>query len=159
MSKEFVKIEVTRRDVLAGGTAALFGLAGLMSVSGAARADAAAAQVLIDKITGGTAPQSGRVFLEMPQIAENGNTVPLSVSVESAMMENDYVKSVHVFAEGNPTPEVASFHFTPMSGIAQVSTRMRMAKTQDIVAVAEMSDGSVFMDRVQVKVTIGGCGG
>jgi len=159
MSKKFVKIDVTRRDVLAGGTAALFGLAGLMSASGVAKADAAATQALIDKITGGTAPQEGRVMLEMPQIAENGNTVPMSVSVESPMTDSDHVKSVHIFAEGNPTPDVASFHFTPMSGVAEVSTRMRMAKTQDIVAVAEMSDGSVFMDRVQVKVTIGGCGG
>ncbi len=159
MSKEFVKIDVTRRDVLAGGTAALLGLAGVLSASGAAKADAAATQALIDKITGGTAPQSGRVMLEMPQIAENGNTVPMSLSVESPMTDADYVKTVHVFAEGNPTPDVASFHFTPMSGNASISTRMRMAKTQDIVAVAEMSDGSIFMDRVQVKVTIGGCGG
>jgi len=159
MSKEFVKIDVTRRDVLAGGTAALFGLAGLVSISGVAKADAAAVQALIDKISGGKAPQEGRVMLEMPQIAENGNTVPMSVSVESPMTDSDYVKHVHVFAEGNPTPEVASFHFTPMCGVAQVSTRMRMAKTQDIVAVAEMSDGSIFMNRVQVKVTIGGCGG
>lgn len=159
MSKEFVKIDVTRRDVLAGGTAALFGLAGLLSVSSVAKADAAATQALIDKITGGTAPQSGRVLLEMPQIAENGNTVPMSLSVESPMTDSDYVKTVHVFAEGNPVPEVASFHFTPMNGVAEISTRMRMAKTQNIIAVAEMSDGSIFMDSVQVKVTIGGCGG
>lgn len=159
MTKDFVTIEVTRRNVLAGGTAALFGLAGMMTVGSAARADAGATQALIDKITGGTTPQEGRVMLEMPQIAENGNTVPMSVSVESPMSDNDYVKTVHIFAEGNPTPEVASFHFTPMNGIAEVSSRMRMAKTQDIVAIAEMSDGSIFMDRVQVKVTIGGCGG
>ena len=75
------------------------------------------------------------------------------------MTETDYVKAVHVFAEGNPTPDVATFRFSPASGRAIVSTRMRLAKTQDVVAVAEMNDGSMYIARQTIKVTIGGCGG
>lgn len=150
-----VRIEMTRRNVLAGGAAAFLAA----TASGFANAAASDVEALISKIADGKTPQSGRIILDMPQIAENGNTVPLSVSVDSPMSEADYVKSVHIFAEDNPTPEVASFHFTPMSGDAEVATRMRMAKTQNIVAVAEMSDGSVYVESVQVKVTIGGCGG
>ncbi len=154
-TKQYVSIEMTRRNVLAGGAAAFMGL----TLSGLASATPSDVADLVANIAAGQTPQSGKIVLDMPQIAENGNTVPLSVSVESPMTDTDYVKSLHVFAEDNPTPEVASFHFTPMSGLAEVSTRMRMAKTQNIVAVAQMSDGSVFTESVQVKVTIGGCGG
>lgn len=154
-TKQYVSIEMTRRNVLAGGAAAFFGL----TLSGLANAAASDVEGLIAKIAAGQTPQSGKIVLDMPQIAENGNTVPLSVSVESPMTDADHVQTVHIFAEGNPVPEVASFHFTPMNGVAEVSTRMRMAKTQNIVAVAQMSDGSVYMESVQVKVTIGGCGG
>jgi sulfur-oxidizing protein SoxY len=99
------------------------------------------------------------ITLDLPQIAENGNTVPLGLSVESPMTADNYVKSVHIFADGNPLPQVASIHFTPASGVAQASTRMRLAKTQNVVAVAEMSDGSAYITKAEVKVTIGGCGG
>lgn len=99
------------------------------------------------------------ISMDLPQIAENGNTVPLEIAVESPMTEEDHVTAVHIFAEGNPRPEVASFHFTPASGVAQASTRMRLAKTQDVIAVAEMSDGKAYVARTEVKVTIGGCGG
>ena len=75
------------------------------------------------------------------------------------MTAEDYVKAVHIYADGNPVPNVATFRFSPESGKARVSTRMRMRKSQNIVAVAEMSDGSVYMGKKAVKVTIGGCGG
>ena len=75
------------------------------------------------------------------------------------MTSSDYVKTLHVYAEGNPSPEVATFRFSPESGKARVSTRMRMRGSQNIIAVAEMSDGSVYMGKKAVKVTIGGCGG
>ncbi len=101
----------------------------------------------------------GKITLDMPEIAENGNTVPLSISVESPMTPEDYVKRVIIISEGNPRPEVATFNFTPRSGVAEASTRMRLAKTQNVVAIAEMSDGSLHMTKRQVKVTIGGCGG
>lgn len=109
--------------------------------------------------TGGAEPASGRVKLSVPEIAENGNTVPLEVSVESPMTADDHVESLLVLAAGNPNPGVASFHFTPLSGRAEASTRIRLAETQDVVAVARMSDGSYHMDRKEVRVTIGGCGG
>jgi sulfur-oxidizing protein SoxY len=156
MSGKQAKSAISRREVLAfAGVAALaIGVAPRL-----AHATAEQANKAIMKLVGDKKPQEGRVTLKLPEIAENGNTVPVTVSVDSPMTENDYVKAVHVFAEGNPNPEVASFHFTPRSGVATASTRMRLAKTQDIVAVAEMSDGSVYVGRQAVKVTIGGCGG
>lgn len=99
------------------------------------------------------------ISLDLPQIAENGNTVPLGVSIESPMTEADHVQAVHIFADGNPRPEVASIHFTPANGVAQASTRMRLAKTQNVVTIAEMSDGKAYITKAEVKVTIGGCGG
>ena len=134
-------------------------VAGMALVPRAALADAAAVDAAIMERIGNAEPITGRIGIQLPQIAENGNTVPLSIEVASPMTEADYVKAVHVFAEKNPLPNVASFHFTPRSGKARVSTRMRLLKTQNVVAVAEMSDGSIYMAKTQVKVTIGGCGG
>ncbi len=149
---------VTRRHVLVvmGAT----GLAvGSGAMTGRAFADAAAVDAAIKDKIGGKTAQAGRITLELPQIAENGNTVPIGIEVDSPMTANDYVKAVHVFAEGNPLPNVATFRFTPMCGMAKASTRMRLARTQNVVAVAEMSDGSFYRETVEVKVTIGGCGG
>jgi sulfur-oxidizing protein SoxY len=116
-------------------------------------------QTAIDKIRAGRTAQEGRITLRLPAIAENGNTVPLSIMVESPMTAADHVKTIHVFATGNPTPEVAVFHLTPAMGRANADTRIRLGQTQDVVALAEMADGSLFMARAEVKVTIGGCGG
>lgn len=113
----------------------------------------------ITEYAGDSTPVAGTIKLTAPEIAENGNTVPIAVSVESPMTEDDYVESVMIVAEGNPRPEVITFNFTPASGIARASTRMRLAKTQNVVAVAKMSNGAVFTDTRNVKVTIGGCGG
>jgi sulfur-oxidizing protein SoxY len=125
-----------------------------------ALADAASAAAAIQKVTGGKTPASGKItFSGVPQIAENGNTVPVGFEVESPMSDSNYVKSVHIFADKNPRPDVGAFHFTPGCGVCKASTRMRMAKTQNVIAVAAMSDGSVFMAKTEVKVTIGGCGG
>jgi sulfur-oxidizing protein SoxY len=116
-------------------------------------------QEVLNKLVGGKSAQPGRVTVKMPEIAENGNTVPITVSVESPMTPQNYVKSVHVVADDNPNPEVMSIHFTPASGKAELSTRMRLAKTQNVIAYAEMSDGSVWSGKAEAKVTIGGCGG
>jgi sulfur-oxidizing protein SoxY len=150
---------VSRRQALivvgAGGLAATgFGL-----LPRTASADAAAVDAAIKGLVGDKTPQAGRITLELPQIAENGNTVPIAVEVDSPMTEQDYCKAVHVFAEENPLPGVASIRFTPACGKARASTRMRLLKTQNVVAVAEMSDGSVYTAKAEVKVTIGGCGG
>lgn len=113
----------------------------------------------IKKLYGDKAIAAGKVKLEMPQIAENGNVVPMTVTVDSPMTDGDYVKAVHIFAEGNPIPSVATFYFTAASGKAMASTRIRMAGTQNVVAVAETSKGELFTGKTEVKVTIGGCGG
>ena len=114
---------------------------------------------LVMEFAGGQTPESGKIKLITPEIAENGNTVPISVEVDSAMVEGDMVSSVSIYAEGNPNPTLATFHFTAMSGSATASTRIRLLATQHLVAVAKMADGSTYMDRKEVKVTIGGCGG
>ncbi|MCA3322835.1 MAG: thiosulfate oxidation carrier protein SoxY [Roseomonas sp.] len=116
-------------------------------------------QSALDKLRAGRTAQEGRLTLRLPAIAENGNTVPLNVSAESPMTATDHVKVIHVFAIGNPTPEVAVFHLTPALGRAAVDTRIRLGQTQDVLAFAEMADGSLHMARAEVKVTIGGCGG
>ena len=114
---------------------------------------------VISKFTGGKTPTVGRVKLDVPEIAENGNTVPMTVSVESPMTEQSHVTEVLVLADGNPNAGVATFHFSPASGVAEANTRIRLATTQNIIAVAKMNDGSFVMAAKQVKVTIGGCGG
>ena len=151
-------MQVTRRQALglSAGAAAFMAFGPGIK---AALADEAATEKMLMEFTGGKTPASGKIDLKAPEIAENGNTVPISVSVDSEMTEDSYVESVMVLAEGNPNPGVATFHFSPMSGEASATTRMRLAGTQNVVAVAKMSDGSVFMDKKQVKVTIGGCGG
>ena len=101
----------------------------------------------------------GKIKLDLPSIAENGLVVPLGFEVESPMTDKDYVKAVHLFAEGNPSRSIATFHFTPMAPKAAASIRIRLAQTQNIVAVAEMSNGDLFTASKEVKVTIGGCGG
>lgn len=146
----------TRRAFL--GTAA-GGLAALALAPTAVLADAKMVADEIKKLYGGKQLKEGRIKLDLPSIAENGLVVPLSFEVESPMTEADYVKSVHFFAEGNPNPLVASFTFSPMAPKAAASIRIRLAKTQNIVAVAEMSNGDVYTATKEVKVTIGGCGG
>ena len=113
----------------------------------------------LEKLYAGKSMAEGRIKLDMPEIAENGLVVPINISVESPMTQADYVKSVHVFADGNPLPQVVSYHFTPACGEAAASTRMRLAQTQNVIAVAEMSNGTLYSAKAQVKVTIGGCGG
>ena len=150
---------VSRRDILKYSGAGAFAALTASVMPGLAQADAAAVTEAIKKAVGGKTPSVGKMALTLPQIAENGSTVPVAIEVESAMSGTDMVKTIHLFAEGNPSPNVASFHFTDMSGKAWAATRMRMAKTQNVVAVAEMADGSVRMAKAEVKVTIGGCGG
>ncbi|MDG0986856.1 MAG: thiosulfate oxidation carrier protein SoxY [Paracoccaceae bacterium] len=107
---------------------------------------------LISDITGGVKASSGGIDLTAPEIAENGNTVPISVDAPGAV-------AITVLAAGNPTPGVAKFNFGMGSGSQSCTTRIRLAGTQDVIAVAEMADGSFSAAHQTVKVTIGGCGG
>lgn len=116
-------------------------------------------QAEIKKLFGDKPLREGKIKIDLPSIAENGLVVPLGFEVESPMTDNDYVKAIHFFAEGNPNPLVASFEFTPMSPKAAAAIRIRLAQTQRIVAVAQLSSGEVFTAAREVKVTIGGCGG
>jgi sulfur-oxidizing protein SoxY len=110
-------------------------------------------------VLGDIQPKRGRVNLKLPKIVEDGGSVPLSLAVESPMTPENYVKSVYVFPEKNPTPVAAAFHFGSTSGKAEISTRIRLAESQQVFAIAELSDGSTWMTSVDVVVTIGGCGG
>jgi len=120
---------------------------------------AAPALEAVERLVAGRPVEAGALKLTAPAIAENGNTVPIAVEAGGPFTPELYVKAIHVFAPENPLPEVVSFHFTPKSGLAQAATRIRLAKTQDVIAVAELSDGRVWQVSREVKVTIGGCGG
>jgi sulfur-oxidizing protein SoxY len=113
----------------------------------------------IEKFTGGKEAVKGKISLDLPEIAENGNTVPLSLTIESPMTAESHVREVMILADGNPNAGVATLMFTPLSGKAEASIRIRLATTQNVVAIAKMSDGAVFTEQKTVKVTIGGCGG
>jgi sulfur-oxidizing protein SoxY len=153
-----MKMDVNRRQALAlSATAIALAAAGFRPVPANATPDETAKRIA--DFAGGKEPATGKITLTAPEIAENGNTVPISVKVESAMSGDDMVQSVLILADGNPNPDVATFNFTAMSGVAEATTRMRLAKTQTVYAVAKMADGSTFVDKKEVKVTIGGCGG
>ncbi len=138
-------MKFTRRDALAlglGATAASFlPLRAMASV-----------EEFVNAFTGGAELGSGGVTLKAPEIAENGNTVPVSVDAPGA-------SAILLVATGNPTPAVATFNFGPLAGGQSASTRIRLAGTQDVLAIARMADGSYVQASQNVKVTIGGCGG
>jgi len=112
---------------------------------------------LVHEVTGGKHPETGRVKLTLPMIAESGNSVPLKVQVESPMTADDYVKSVHVFSEKNPRPVIARFFLHARSGKAEISTRIRLSESQQVWALAVMSDGSSWLGSADVVVTAGAC--
>lgn len=146
----------TRRDFLLTAAGAAVAAAVGPTLAMAAPEQVAAE---IKKIVGDKKLIEGKIKLDLPTIAENGLVVPLNFEVESPMTDKDYVKAVHFFAEGNPSPGVANFSFTPLSPKAAANIRIRLAQTQNIVAVAEMSNGDFYTAKKEVKVTIGGCGG
>jgi sulfur-oxidizing protein SoxY len=112
---------------------------------------------LLDPITKGAAVQQGRVKLEMPLLADNGNSVAMTVSVESPMTAADHVRAIHLISERNPEPRMASFHLGPRAGAAEITSRVRLAGSQRVVALAEMSDGSFWMGSANVVVTLSAC--
>ena len=145
---------ITRRQLIANSI-------GIASALGTSKLFATPEEVAaaMDVIAGDTEIVIGGITLKLPEIAENGNIVPVSVSVESPMTPDSHVETVTIFAEENPHATIVTFNLTPSNGEAFVSTRMRLATTQNVISVARMSDGSVISDTKHVKVTIGGCGG
>ena len=117
----------------------------------------AALDEAVRKVTGGAQVRAGKVQLDLPPLIDNGNTVPLSVTVESPMTEADHVKAIHVFTEKNPQPFVIGAHLGPRAGQAKLATRARIADTGKVIAIAEMSDGSFWSDTVSVVVTLSAC--
>jgi sulfur-oxidizing protein SoxY len=148
----------TRRTFLSGAGSVVGGLGAVKILAVApALATPETLASAIRQITGGGALQPGKVKLEIPPLVENGNSVPLTVTVDQPLTPENYVKSIYIFNEKNPQPNVATFHFTPRSGRASATTRIRLADSQMVVAVARMSDGSLWSDRTQVIVTIAAC--
>ena len=111
----------------------------------------------INSVTQGALVRTGKVKLDVPPLVENGNTVPMTVSVDNPMTPENHVKSIHVFNEKNPQPNVGNFHLGPQAGRAQVSTRIRLADSQKIVAIAKLSDGSFWSASVDIIVTLAAC--
>ncbi|MGT2504528.1 SoxY-related AACIE arm protein [Bradyrhizobium guangxiense] len=111
----------------------------------------------IRNVVGEAQIRTGRVKLDIPPLVENGNTVPMTVSVSSPMTADDHVKSIHVFNEKNPQPNIGNFYLTPSSGRAQVSTRIRLADTQKVVAIARLSDDTFWQIAAEIVVTLAAC--
>jgi len=126
-------------------------------VSEPARATPATMRAAMKNVIGEASLRKGKVTLELPPLIENGNTVPLTVSVDSPMTAADHVKAIHVFNEKNPQPNVVSIRLGPRAGKASVGTRIRLADSQKVIAVAEMSDGSFWSDELEVVVTLAAC--
>ena len=113
----------------------------------------------IEEISKNNNVEESDLFLDLPEIAENGNQVKVSFEIDSPMTKDDFVKTVHILADGNPAPNVAKFYFTNDMGACSATTRMRLSKTQNIYLLAEYNNGKFAMTKSKVKVTIGGCGG
>jgi sulfur-oxidizing protein SoxY len=149
---------VYRRQFMARA-AALFALplAWLPRARAQTEAQTAALDAMIANITGGAPLKSGRVRLEIPVLADNGNSVSLRVAVDSPMTPADHVKSIHLFAPKNPRPNLANFYFGPGAGRPQLSTRIRLSGSQSVLAIAALSDGSFWSASADVAVTVSAC--
>jgi sulfur-oxidizing protein SoxY len=148
-----MKTPIDRRDILqAGGAMAL-----VMLAHGPALASPEAMSAAMQKALGGATPKPGRIKLDITPLAENGNSVPVTITVDSPMTAADHVKSIYLFSPENPAPDIVRFHLGPRSGRARVQTSIRLATTQRIQGVAVMSDGSAWSDSVEVIVTLSAC--
>ena len=147
--------EVSRRATLAGmaGVAA----AAIATGTSTAVADEGLAADAIKSLTRGAAVKPDRVSVVMPELAENGNTVVMTVTVESPMTAADHVRAIHIIADKNPIARVVSFHLGPRAGRAKVAANIRLATTQVVTALAEMSDGSTWSGTQEVIVTLAAC--
>jgi sulfur-oxidizing protein SoxY len=150
-------MDSTRRQFLslAGGAAAL----GAVPIATLRPAEATPATLAaaIRNVVGEAEVRTGKVKLDVPPLVENGNTVPMTVSVSNPMTPDDYVRSIHVFNEKNPQPNIGNFYLGPRAGRAQISTRIRLADSQKIVAIARLSDGSFWSASTDVVVTLAAC--
>jgi sulfur-oxidizing protein SoxY len=158
MTRHDDTLQATRRRFLID-TAALAGAAGIFLplATGPASATPASMRAAIRKVVGETPVTKGRVKIDLPPLIENGNAVSLTVAVESPMSVEDHVKAIHVFTEKNPQPNVISVQLGPRAGRATFSSRIRLADSQKVIAIAQMSDGSFWSDEIEVIVTLAAC--
>jgi sulfur-oxidizing protein SoxY len=156
MMQETDSLQQTRRGFLRDA-AVLAGSVGLGLYVRPAAATPETMRAAIKRVVGEGELRKGKVKLELPPLVENGNVVSLTVSVDSPMSTTDYVKAIHVVTERNPQPNVIAAHIGPRAGRAMLSTRIRLADTQTVTAIAELSDGSFWSDSVQVIVTLAAC--
>ena len=147
----------SRREFLLVACGALSGAAQAQLPPDIGAKRKAAADEALRKVTGGAELRTGKVKLDIPPLIDNGNAVPLTVTVDSPMTEKDHVRAIHVLTERNPQPNVVSVHLGPRAGRANITTRVRLADTQTVTAIAQMSDGSFWVDRVPVVVTLSAC--
>lgn len=152
MSEEPGRLGATRREVLAAGASAL-----ALIAAHPARATPESMAAAIKAFVGEAEVQKGKITLEIPPLVENGNSVPLTVKVESPMTPQDFVKTIAIFNEKNPQPNVAHFHLSSRAGRAVVSTRIRLGDSQNIVAIAQLSDGTFWSDSAELIVTLPAC--
>ncbi len=148
--------EATRRQFMIGAASLAGGLVTVLPVT-EARATPETMQAAIKKVVGSAPLRKGKVALHLPPLVENGNSVSMDIAVESPMTADNYVRAIHVFNEKNPQSNVISIRLGPPAGQAKVATRMRLADSQRIMAIAEMNDGSFWSDEVDVIVTIAAC--
>ena len=147
----------TRRQFLGlAGGAAVLGAVPIVTLRPTEATPASLASA-IRNVTGGAPVKTGKIKLDVPPLVENGNTVPMTVSVASPMAPEDFVRSIHVFNEKNPQPNIGNFYLGPHAGRAQISTRIRLADSQKVVAIARLSDGSFWSVSVDVVVTLAAC--
>ena len=158
MTRHDDTLQATRRRFLID-TAALAGAAGiwLPLATGPASATPASMRAAIRKVVGEAPVMKGRLKIDLPPLIENGNAVSLTVAVESPMTVEDHVKAIHVFTEKNPQPSVISIQLGPRAGRAVISTRIRLADSQKVIAIAQMSDGSFWSEEIEVVVTLAAC--
>jgi sulfur-oxidizing protein SoxY len=141
---------VKRRDFLAG-------LAGSVALPGAALAQFDPPDPLVRALTNDAPVKKGKVTLVLPQLADNGNSVPIRITVDSPMTAADHVKSIHLYSERNPVPNMANFYLGPRAGKAEINSRVRLAGSQRVTAVAKLSDGSFWYDAAPIVVTLSAC--
>ena len=144
---------MNRREFVLGAATAVVSLVAVAP----ARAMPAATADAVRRVVGTARLTPGRVKLDLPPLSENGHAVPIAVSVESPMTAADHVRAIHVFTEKNPQPDVATFRLGPRAGRASVATRIRLADTQTVLAVAELSDGTFWSAQADVVVTLAAC--
>jgi len=141
---------VKRRDFLGGA-------AGALALPRAALAQVDPLDPLVRALAGGAPVRKGKVTLVLPQLADNGNSVPIRIAVDSPMTSADHVKSIHLYSERNPVPNMANFYLGPRAGKAEINSRVRLAGSQRLTAVAKLSDGSFWYDAAPIVVTLSAC--